>query len=94
MAPLNNVKVRQAMEYAIDKTSIAKLTGGLSQIANQPLPPGIKAQVRNLALDVFFALNGCGKTQVFVTDGRQDYPDAVQSSVHGYYISPSLRDSL
>lgn len=42
--PLNDVKVRQAISYAIDKTSIQTATGGpaLTDIANTMLPPSVK----------------------------------------------------
>ncbi|WP_067929972.1 ABC transporter substrate-binding protein [Alicyclobacillus kakegawensis] len=136
MAPLNNVKVRQAIEYAINKKKIVQLIGGRGLIANQPLPPGIqgylqhlpsevnytydppkakqllkeagypkgvtitlytyedpdmvkilqsiqydlsrvgiRSKVKSLALGAYMDLNTNGKTQAFLTDWGQDYPD-------------------
>ena len=40
--PFNNVYVRQAVNYAIDKTLLLKdITNGRAQLMTQPLPPGI-----------------------------------------------------
>jgi oligopeptide transport system substrate-binding protein len=136
MAPFNNPKIRQAIEYAIDKNKIVKLINGRGKVANQPLPPGIKgytgqlsagatysydpvkakqllkqagykgtpvtlytyndpdmvkiltsiqndlsqvgikAQVKPMALAAYMSLNTAGKTPAFLTDWGQDYPDA------------------
>ena len=49
--PFNNVKVRQAMEYAIDKTRIVKILNGRGLVANQVLPPtmaGLRSVVQGL----------------------------------------------
>jgi peptide/nickel transport system substrate-binding protein len=40
--PFNNIKVRQALEHAIDKTRIVKILNGRGIVANQPLPPTMK----------------------------------------------------
>lgn len=37
--PFNNLKVRQALEYAINKTRIVKILNGRGIVANQVLPP-------------------------------------------------------
>lgn len=39
MAPLNNVKVRQAINMAIDKERIVRIVAGRGVVANQVLPP-------------------------------------------------------
>ena len=39
MAPFDNVKVRQALNYAIDKQRIIQLLNGRGTVANQILPP-------------------------------------------------------
>ncbi len=39
IAPLNNVKVRQAINMAIDKTRVVQLSAGRGVVANQILPP-------------------------------------------------------
>lgn len=45
-APLDDVKVRQAISYAIDKKSVQTATGGpaLTDIATSMLPPSVKGQ--------------------------------------------------
>lgn len=42
VAPFDDIKVRQAVNYAIDKRSLARLFGGLLQPACNFLPPGMK----------------------------------------------------
>lgn len=39
--PLNNVKVRQAVNHAIDKDRIVQILNGRADAANQPLPPSM-----------------------------------------------------
>src|SRR6185312_11742504 len=39
IAPFNNVKVRQAVNMAIDKTRVVQLSAGRGVVANQILPP-------------------------------------------------------
>jgi peptide/nickel transport system substrate-binding protein len=48
VAPLNNVKVRQAINYAIDRSAIQRVWGGPSQAAatDQVLPPTMPGFVR------------------------------------------------
>jgi peptide/nickel transport system substrate-binding protein/oligopeptide transport system substrate-binding protein len=41
MKPFDDARVRQAVNYAINKARILKLINGRAAIANQPLPPGI-----------------------------------------------------
>lgn len=42
--PLDNVKVRQAMSYAVDRESIVKsVLQGQAVVANGPIPPGLSA---------------------------------------------------
>ncbi len=53
--PLDNVKVRQALNYAIDKDRIVKIVNGRATPANQPLPPlmpGHDANYKGYAYDV------------------------------------------
>ncbi|MED1202766.1 ABC transporter substrate-binding protein [Heyndrickxia acidicola] len=57
VAPFNNPKVRQAIEYAIDKKKILQLLNGRGQIANQPLPPGVPGYVKDLAADSQYSYN-------------------------------------
>ena len=39
--PLNNVKVRQAINHAVDKDRIIQILNGRAEAANQPLPPSM-----------------------------------------------------
>ena len=57
MAPFNNVKVRQAVEYAIDKKRIIQIFNGRGIVANQPVPPGLTGYVQNLPSDVNYTYN-------------------------------------
>lgn len=41
MKPLNDVKVRQAINHAIDKDRIIQILNGRAEAANQPLPPSM-----------------------------------------------------
>jgi peptide/nickel transport system substrate-binding protein len=41
MKPLTDVRVRQAINMAINKARIVKIINGRAEIANQPLPPGM-----------------------------------------------------
>jgi len=41
MKPFDNLQVRKALEYAIDKTALLKLINNRGQAANEMLPPGI-----------------------------------------------------
>lgn len=43
--PFDNVLVRQAMEYAVNKDKIVQLMNGRGQTADQPLPPGLPGYV-------------------------------------------------
>jgi len=54
MAPFNNVKVRQAVNMAIDKTRIVRLMAGRGVVANQilpPLMPGYDSSYKGYAYD-------------------------------------------
>jgi peptide/nickel transport system substrate-binding protein/oligopeptide transport system substrate-binding protein len=53
--PLNNVKVRQAVNHAIDKARIVQILNGRADAANQPLPPsmpGYDTGYKGFAYDV------------------------------------------
>ena len=45
--PLNNVKVRQAINHAIDKERIVQILNGRADAANQPLPPSMPGYDKN-----------------------------------------------
>jgi peptide/nickel transport system substrate-binding protein/oligopeptide transport system substrate-binding protein len=49
MAPFDNVKVRQAVNMAINKDRIVQIINGRAVPANQPLPPSMPGYVKDLA---------------------------------------------
>lgn len=67
--PFNNVLVRQAMEYAINRTRIAKLLDNRVQVANQPLPPGIDGYEKNLPADLQYHYNPAKAKQLLKQAG-------------------------
>lgn len=53
-----NVKVRRALEYAIDKNQIVKILGGLAVPANQVIPPSMPSGYeKNLPADASYSYN-------------------------------------
>lgn len=84
MAPFNNPKVRQAFEYAINREKIVQLQNGRGEVADQPLPPGIKGYVTNLDADAKYTydpakakqlLKDAGVSNLSVTLYSQNDPD-------------------
>jgi peptide/nickel transport system substrate-binding protein/oligopeptide transport system substrate-binding protein len=69
MKPFDNVLVRQAVEYAIDKQQIATLMNNRVQIADQPLPPGITGYVKNLAPDATYTCDPAKAKQLLAQAG-------------------------
>lgn len=57
VAPFNKVKVRQALNMAIDKDKLVKLTNGRGQVANQIIPPGIQGHEDSLPSDIDYKYN-------------------------------------
>lgn len=56
-APFTNLKVRQALEYAINKPFIVKLLDGQAAVANQPVPPDAFGYVSKLPASVNYTYN-------------------------------------
>jgi len=69
MKPFDNTKVRQAMEYAIDKSKIVKLLNNRAIAANQPLPPGIKGYVSGLDADATYTYDPAKAKQLLAAAG-------------------------
>lgn len=86
MKPFNNVLVRQAVNFAVDKSKIAKLMNGRVQVANQPLPPGIDGYVKNLPADATYNLNTT-KAKALLT--QAGYPNGFTTS---YYVPNDTDD--
>lgn len=57
MKPFNNVLVRRAVEFAIDKQKIVKPLDNRVEVADQPLPPGIEGFVKNLPANATYTYN-------------------------------------
>ncbi len=55
--PFDNAKVRQAIEYVINKDKLKELQNNQVTVANQPLPPGIKGYVSSLPADASYSYN-------------------------------------
>lgn len=69
MAPFNNPKVRQAVQYAIDKKKILLVFNNRGTIANQPLPPTLEGYVKNLPADVNYTYNPAKAKQLLKSAG-------------------------
>jgi ABC-type transport system substrate-binding protein len=69
MAPFNNPKVRQAVEYAIDKKHILRLFNNRGTVANQPLPPTLDGYVKNLPANVNYSYNPAKAKQLLKAAG-------------------------
>lgn len=78
-APFNKVKVRQAIEYAIDKQKIVKLMNGRATTGNQPLPPGIKGYVQNLPADATYTYDPAKAKELLKEAG---YPNGFSTTLY------------
>jgi peptide/nickel transport system substrate-binding protein len=77
MAPFNNVKVRQAVNMAIDKTRIVRIVNGRGEVANQILPPtmpGYDPSYKGYPYDP------AGAKKLLAEAG---YPHGLQITLHG-----------
>ncbi len=55
--PFTNLKVRQAVEYAINKPFIVQLLNNQFTVANQPTPPNVIGHVNDMPTDVNYSYN-------------------------------------
>jgi oligopeptide transport system substrate-binding protein len=69
MKPFNNPKIRQAVEYAINKDQLKTLESNTVTVANQPLPPGIKGYVNPLPADVNYTYDPAKAKQLLAAAG-------------------------
>ncbi|WP_206922150.1 ABC transporter substrate-binding protein [Alicyclobacillus suci] len=67
--PFTNVKVRQAVEYAINKPFIVKLLDNQGSVANQPTPPGVFGHVNDLPANVNYTYNPTKAKQLLKASG-------------------------
>lgn len=72
LAPFNNVKVRQAVEYAINKQRIVQLLNNRFMVADQPLPPGIDGYMKNLPASVDYKYNPAKAKALLKQSGVKD----------------------
>ena len=79
MKPFDNVLVRQAVEYAIDKQQILKLMNNRNVLADQPLPPGITGYVKSLAPDATYTYDPAKAKQLLAQAG---YPDGFTTTLY------------
>lgn len=79
MAPLNKVKVRQAVQYAINKKKVLQLLNNRGQLANQPLPPGIEGHLSNLPADVSYSYNIAKAKELLAQAG---YPNGFTTTLY------------
>lgn len=88
MAPFTNVKVRQAVEYAIDKQKILQLLNNRGQIANQPLPPGIEGYMKNLPTSATYSYNVAKAKQLLSEAG---FPNGFTTTLYTANDPDSLK---
>jgi oligopeptide transport system substrate-binding protein len=77
--PFNNLKVRQAMEYAINKEKIVRLLNNRVIPADQPLPPGIDGYVKDLPADAKYSFNPAKAKQLLKEAG---YPNGFTTTLY------------
>lgn len=68
-APFTNLKVRQAVEYAINKSFIVKLLNNQYTVANQPVPPNVFGHVASLPASVDYKFNPTKAKQILSQSG-------------------------
>jgi ABC-type transport system substrate-binding protein len=79
MKPFDNVLVRQAVEYAIDKQQILKLMNNRFILADQPLPPGITGYVKDLAAEATYSYDPAKAKQLLTQAG---YPNGFTTTLY------------
>lgn len=88
MKPFNNVLVRQAVEYAVNKDKIAKLLDNRVNVANQPLPPSLQGYVKNLDPDAAYSYNPAKAKQLLAKAG---YPKGLSVSFYTANDTDSMK---
>ncbi len=88
IAPFNNQKVRQALEYAINKKQILDIEGGRGTIANQPLPPSVDGHVKDLPSDVQYTYNPAKAKELLKEAG---FPNGFTTTLYSSNDSDQLR---
>ncbi|MCM3764657.1 ABC transporter substrate-binding protein [Neobacillus niacini] len=70
--PMDNVKVRQAINMAIDKEKIVKLQNGRASVANQILPPTMPGYQKNLPAEVDYKFDKEKAKKLLAEAGHPD----------------------
>ncbi|MFB5189728.1 ABC transporter substrate-binding protein [Alicyclobacillus fastidiosus] len=86
--PFTNPKVRQALEYAIDKKQILAIEGGRGEVANQPLPPSVDGYVKDLPKDVQYSYNPTKAKELLKQAG---FPNGFTTTLYSSNDSDQLR---
>ncbi|WAH39338.1 ABC transporter substrate-binding protein [Alicyclobacillus dauci] len=68
-APFTNVKVRQAVEYAINKPFLVKLLNNMDTVANQPVPPDAFGYMKQLPASIDYTYNPEKAKQLLASSG-------------------------
>jgi len=104
MKPLDNVKVRQAINMAINKQRIVQIINGRAHIANQVLPPAMPgfdpsykgyaydpAQAKKLLAEAGFPDGFSTELYVMNTDPQPRIAQAIQQDLAGIGIKASIK---
>lgn len=68
-APFTNLKVRQAVEYAINKPFLVKLLNNMGTVANQPVPPDAFGYLKQLPSSINYTYNPEKAKQLLAASG-------------------------
>ncbi|WAH40499.1 ABC transporter substrate-binding protein [Alicyclobacillus fastidiosus] len=79
--PFNNVLVRKALEWAINKAYIIKLLKGQGEVANQPTPPMLPGYNKHLPSDATYGYNPAKAKQLLAEAG---YPKGFSISLETF----------
>lgn len=76
--PFDNVKVRQAVNYAIDKAKIVKLLNGRAKVADQILPPQMPGYNKNLPANLKYSYDPAKAKELLKEAG---YPNGFKTTL-------------
>jgi oligopeptide transport system substrate-binding protein len=82
--PYDNVAVRQALSWAIDRAKIVKLLSGTGQTLNQIYPAGLPGHVDGTAGD-FYGYNPAKAKQMLAAAG---YPNGFTTTLYSHNVAP------
>ncbi len=82
--PFNNLLVRQAIEWAVDRSKIVKLLSGTAQSLNQILPAGMPGHVGGPAGN-FYGYNPAKAKALLAQAG---FPNGFSTTLYSYNVAP------